>query len=113
MTKPFIITSENRNTHTVSWPTFNDIRQADTKIKLLEVLFKELNNDEVGLVIKFSHDDLNIMWIKDDAWASMPDIDRYMHDHYEIIGVGFKSLSSAETFQTYLEKKYMWHILHE
>lgn len=113
MNSPFIITDLENKKYTVSWPTYRDIRGVDSKIKLLTVLFKELSNTEIGLVIQYNVDDLDIMWIDFMSWAQSPDIDRYMGDHYDIIGVAFTQMSNAEQFKEYLEKKLVWKILNE
>lgn len=113
MDSPFIITDLENKKFTVSWPKHADIRGVDAGIKLLNVLFGELKNNDIGLVIKLNNDEVDIMWIEFSAWAQTPDIDRYMHDYYDIAGVAFNQLSSAERFKEWLEKKLGWKILHE
>ena len=51
MNSPFVLKDIKNKVFTVSWPTFHDIREVETKIRLLDTLFK-LNMYEVGLVIK-------------------------------------------------------------
>lgn len=113
MNSPFILTDLENKKYTVSWPTLEDIRQADTKIKLLKVLFNEIKVYEAGLVIKHNVDEVDILWIKESAYYASPDYDIYLHDHYEIVGVAFIDLLQAENFKEYLEKKLVWKILND
>lgn len=112
MSKPFFINSDN-NIHTVSWPTFQDIRMADTKIRLLKVLFSELRVPDAGLVIKYNQEEFDVMWISEYVGLGHPEMDEFIHDHYEIAGVSFHKLEYAEKFNDYLEKKFMWKVLSE
>ena len=113
MNSPFILSNEFRNTHIVSWPTFNDIRHVETKIKLLEVLFKHIKVNEAGLLLKYNQDELDIMWIPMSTYYQTPEIDSYMQDYYEIVGVCFNDKEPAELFKDYLDKKLVWKILND
>jgi hypothetical protein len=111
MNSPFILTSNNNKIFTVSWPTYNDIRETELKLKLLELLFNKFNTPDVGLVIEFNNEEVDIMWINEFAYVLHPEIDQYMYDHYKIVGVAFEDLSKAELLKDWLEKKLVWKIL--
>jgi hypothetical protein len=112
MNSPFVLEDKNNKIFSVSWPTMDDVRQLDTKIKLLNILFKTLKMNEIGLIIKFHVDEVNVLWIKEMAYYGYGEqYDLYLHDHYDIIGVAFNTLSDAEKFKDYLEKKLVWKIL--
>ena len=112
MHSPFVLTDIKNNLFPVSWPTFHDIREVETKIRLLDTLFK-LNMYEVGLVIKYNQDEVDIMWIHHMSYLGHPEIDQYMFDHYQIIGVAFHESSEAESFKEWLDKKLVWKILND
>lgn len=112
MNSPFIITNEHKNLFTVSWPTYTDIRTIDGKMKLLTVIFNDCKIfDEVGLVIKLSSEEVNVLWIKPEVYFRKDEIGNYMQDYYTIVGVTFRKLEFAETIKDYLEKKLIWKIL--
>ena len=112
MNSPFILHNDHKNIYTVSWPKFADIRHVDQKIKLMELIFTELGiNNEIGFVIKFNVEELNVMRIRPESYYFKSEIDSYMQDFYEVIGVSFKKLNEAEKFKDYLEKKLVWKIL--
>jgi hypothetical protein len=114
MNSPFILTNEKKNIFTVSWPTMADIRHVDYKIKLMKVLFSELKIlDEVGFVIRFNQEELNVMWVSSSVYDTKSEIDNYMQDYYEIIGVAFRKVKDAESFKEWLEKKLVWKILND
>lgn len=116
MSSPFLLTDidSKRNVHhVVSWPQFNDIRDLETKIKLLDVLFNELRLPDTGLVIKFNQDEVDVMWVNELSYLGHPEIDQYMHDHYDIVGVAFTKKQDAQVFLEFLEKKYIWKVLSE
>lgn len=110
---PFLISDLVYKKYTVSWPTFRDIRELEVKIKLLDLLFNELKLYDVGLAIKFNQDDLDVMWINQFAYLGHPEIDQYMQDHYDIVGVVFEKKEDAVKLQDWLEKKYVWKVLNE
>ena len=112
MNSPFVLKDIKNKVFTVSWPTYNDIREVETKIRLLDTLFK-LNMYEVGLVIQYNQDELDIMWINQFAFLGHPEIDQYMFDHYQIIGVAFHDVGEAESFKEWLDKKLVWKILND
>lgn len=110
---PFIITDAVNKKYTVSWPTFRDIREVEVKIKLLDVLFNDLKLFDVGLAIKFNQEEMDVMWINQFAFLGHPEIDQFMQDHYDIVGVVFEKQFDAEKFKDWLEKKYIWKLLNE
>ena len=113
MNSPFIISNEFRNKHIVSWPTMEDIRCTDTKIKLLKILFDDIKVDAAGLVIKYDIDEVDILWVNATGYYSQPVYDDYLLDHYTVVGVAFVELTKAENFKEYLDKKLVWKILND
>ena len=113
MNNLFPITSVQNNKFLVSWPKWENIRQFDTKKRLLDVLFDDIGSEEVGISISIVKDELDIMWITLHAWAQdvNGDYARYLEDMYEIRGVAFNSEIEALKLQDYLEKKYIWKTL--
>jgi hypothetical protein len=97
----------------LSWPKWGNIKQFDTKKKLLDVLFEDVGSEEVGISISIVKDELDIMWITLNTWAQ--DVNgeyaTYLEDMYEIKGVAFNSEGEALKLQEYLEKKYIWKTL--
>jgi hypothetical protein len=110
---PFPIKSLQDGKFIVSWPKWDNIRQFDTKKKLLDLLFKDIGCDEVGIGILLMSDEVDIMWINLNTWAQdvNGDYARYLEDMYEIKGVAFNSEIEALKLQDYLEKKYIWKTL--
>ena len=110
---PFPITSLRKGKFLVSWPKWENIRQFDTKKRLLDVLFDDIGSEEVGISISIVKDELDIMWITLHTWAQdvNGDYARYLEDMYEIRGVAFNSEIEALKLQDYLEKKYIWKTL--
>ena len=113
---PFPITSVQNNKFLVSWPKWENIRQFDTKKRLLAVLFADIGSDEVGIAIMagvLSGGEVDIMWITINTWAQdvNGDYARYLEDMYDIKGVAFNNENEALKFQDYLEKKYIWKTL--
>ncbi len=110
---PFPITALQNNKFMLSWPKWGNIRQFDTKKKLLDVLFDDIGSEEVGISISFVKDEHHIMWISWYTWAR--DVNgeyaTYLEDMYEIKGVAFNNEDEAIKFQDYLEKKYIWKTL--
>ena len=114
MNSPFILKQELKNIYTVSWLKFGDIRHVDHKLKLMELIFTELGiTSEIGFVIKYSIEELDILWIKPESYYFKSEVDNYVQDFYEVIGVSFRSLSEAEKFKDFLDKKLVWKILNE
>jgi len=116
MNKLFPITPIQNNKFLVSWPKWQNIKQFDTKKRLLAVLFADIGSYEVGIAIMagvLSGGEVDVMWIKSNTWAQ--DINgeyaRYLEDMYDIKGVAFNSIDEAIRFQDYLEKKYIWKTL--
>ena len=110
---PFPITSLRKGKFLVSWPKWENIRQFDTKKRLLDVLFDDIGSEEVGISISIVKDELDIMWITLHTWSQdvNGDYARYLEDMYEIRGVAFNSEIEALKLQDYLEKKYIWKTL--
>ena len=113
MSNLFPITSVQDNKFMLSWPKWGNIKQFDTKKKLLDVLFEDVGSEEVGISISIVKDELDIMWITLNTWAQ--DVNgeyaTYLEDMYEIKGVAFNSEGEALKLQEYLEKKYIWKTL--
>ncbi len=109
----FPINSIQNNKFLVSWPKWENIRQFDTKKRLLAVLFADIGSDEVGISISITKDELDIMWIRSTTWAldANGEYARYLEDMYDIKGVAFNNEDEAIKFQDYLEKKYIWKTL--
>jgi hypothetical protein len=112
MNKPFIIEEKDTNKYVVSWPTFEDIRTIESGMKLLRLLFDELKNYEIGLVLN-SSDDTYVMYITYIAFAQSGShlFDIYQLKRYNIAGVVFDNKTSAEKLVEHLEKKYIWRLL--
>lgn len=110
---PFELYTTEHNNHVVHWPTFKNIKDADTRLKLLDILFGEVKCFEVGLGILLHGGDLDTLWLDFSVWAqdSNRSYAEYVEDMYEIRAVVFRHKNEAEQFQDILEKKYMWKIL--
>lgn len=114
MSNPFILTDDNKNIFTVSWPAYDDIRSIDGKIKLLKIVFDDCKIfDEIGLVIKFNKEEFNVLWISPEVYYRKDEIGNYMQDYYQIVGVSFRKLEFAIMVKDNLEKKLVWKILNE
>lgn len=109
---PFELQSTN-GYHVVQWPTFKNIKDVDTRIKLLDILFGEVKCFEVGLGLLLQGGDTDTLWIDFSSWAQNNNHGyfEYLQDMYEIRSVVFCKQSEAEQFQDILEKKYVWKIL--
>ena len=113
---PFPITSLQKGKFLVSWPKWQNIKQFDTKKRLLAILFADIGSYEVGIAIMagvLSGGEIDVMWITMNTWAQdvNGDYARYLEDMYDIKGVVFNSEDEALRFQDYLEKKYIWKTL--
>ncbi len=110
---PFEIYKTERNRWVTHWPTFKNIRDVETTIKLLDILFGQMKCDEVGLALEVRNGQIDTMWINYSAWAR--DVNglhsEYLQDMYEIRGVMFHKESEALQLQDILEKKYIWKVL--
>jgi hypothetical protein len=116
MNKLFPITSVQNDKFLVSWPKWQNIKQFDTKKRLLTVLFADIGSYEVGIAIMagvLSGGEIDVMWITMNTWAQdvNGDYARYLEDMYDIKGVAFNNEDEALRFQDYLEKKYIWKTL--
>ena len=111
---PFELYTTEENNHVVHWPTFKNIQDAGTRLKLLDILFGEIKCFEVGLcILVHSKADIDTLWIKHSVWDQnlSNTYSEYLMDMYEIRGVVFLNKHEAEQFQDILEKKYIWKVL--
>jgi hypothetical protein len=110
---PFIINDTPNNNWVVSWPTFRNIRDSVSNIKLLDILFGEIQCYQVGLAIRVRGNEYDTLWLDAIVWYQ--DTEKqygdYLESMYEIQGVVFNEQSEAIKFQDILEKKYIWKIL--
>ena len=116
MSNLFPITFVQNDKFLVSWPKWQNIKQFDTKKRLLAILFADIGSYEVGIAIMsgvLSGGEIDVMWITMNTWAQdvNGDYARYLEDMYDIKGVVFNSEDEALRFQDYLEKKYIWKTL--
>lgn len=93
----------------VSW-TERDFTRTQLKNQLLDVLFKQLQVDEVGLSIKLQGSEYDIMYISYPLWAQdkSGQYSQFIYDMYDIRGLVFKQKNEAEVFREYLLKTYIW-----
>lgn len=98
----------------VSW-TERDFTRTQIKNHLLDVLFKEIEVDEVGLSIKLQGSEYDTMYISYPLWAQDRSgmYSQFIYDMYVIKGVVFKHQSEAELFREYLLKTYIWKELQQ
>jgi hypothetical protein len=110
---PFELYTTEKNNHVVHWPSFKNIKEADTGLKLLDILFGEVKCFEVGLGILLHGGDLDTLWLDFTVWVqgNKHDYSEYLMDMYEIRCVVFRNKHEAEQFQDILEKKYIWKTL--
>ena len=110
---PFIINDLPNNIWSVEWPTFKNIRDSVSNIKLLDILFGEVKCNQVGLAIMLNSGEYDTLWINDIAWYqdTRHEYGDYLEHMYEIRGAVFQKESEARKFQDILEKKYVWKIL--
>lgn len=107
---PFVITQYDKFV-TVTWPTFDNIREVDTKNKLAGMVFKESKAYEVGFVVELTNKEYDILWINVEVHYLKNDYVEYLLDMYIIKGVAFRTKSEADVIQEWLEKKYVWQLL--
>ncbi len=110
---PFELYTTEKNNHVVNWPSFRNIRDADTRLKLLDILFEEIKCFEVGLGLLLHGGNMDTLWISFSSWAQDTShvYSEYLMDMYEIRCVVFRNKDEAEQFQDILEKKYIWKVL--
>ena len=110
---PFEIYKTEKNRWVTHWPTFKNIKDADTSLKLLDILFGQIKCDEVGLALLVRNGEIDTLWINYSVWAQNNNLcyEQYLIDIYEIRGVVFHSESEAVQLQDILETKYIWKIL--
>ena len=110
---PFEIYETENNRWVTHWPTFKNIRDTETGIKLLDILFGQIKCEEVGLQILLQGGEHDTLWIGYSSWAR--DVNglhsEYLQDMYEIRGVVFHKETEAIHLQDILEKKYIWKVL--
>lgn len=109
---PFVITQYDKFI-TVTWPTFDNIREVDTKNKLADMVFKESKAIEVGFVVELNNKEYDILWINVELSYLKNNYVEYLLDMYIIKGVAFRTRAEAELVQEWLEKKYIWQLLKE
>lgn len=107
---PFVITEYDKFV-TVTWPTFENIREVDTKNKLADIVFKESKAYEVGFVVELNNKEHDVLWINVEIHYLKNDYVEYLLDMYSVKGVAFRSKAEAEIIQEWLEKKYIWKLL--
>ncbi len=110
---PFVINDLPNNNWSVEWPTFKNIRDSVSNIKLLDILFGEVKCHQAGLAIMLNSGDYDTLWINAIEWYQYTDYKYgdYLEQMYEIRGAVFHQESEARKFQDILEKKYVWKIL--
>jgi hypothetical protein len=110
---PFELYTTEKDNYVVHWPTFKNIKEADTGLKLLDILFGEVKCFEVGLGILLNSGDLDTLWLDFTVWVqgNKHDYSEYLMDMYEIRCVVFRNKNEAIKFQDILEKKYIWKVL--
>ena len=109
---PFVITQYDKFV-TLTWPTFDNIREVDTKNKLADMVFKESKAYEVGFVVELNNKEYDILWINVELSYLKNNYVEYLLDMYSIKGVAFRTKTEAEVIQEWLEKKYIWQLLTE
>lgn len=110
---PFVIKQSTNDNWVVAWPTFKNIRDSVSNVKLLDILFGEIKCDQVGLAILLRGNEHDTLWINSIVWYqdTKQQYGDYLERMYEIRGVVFHSQVEAEKLQDILEKKYVWKIL--
>ena len=107
---PFVITQYDKFV-TVTWPTFENIKEVDTKNKLADIMFKESKAYEVGFVVLLNNKEYDILWVNVELHYLKVEYVEYLLDMYTIKGVAFRSKPEAELIKEWLEKKYIWQLL--
>jgi hypothetical protein len=110
---PFIVNKSTNDNWVVSWPTFRSIRDSVSNIKLLDILFGEMQCYQVGLAILLRGNEYDTLWIDAIVWYqdTKKQYGDYLESMYEIQGVVFREQHEAEKLQDILEKKYIWKVL--
>ena len=108
---PFKITQYEKFV-TVTWPTFTDIREKVTKIKLMEAAFSHTDAFEVGFVLELNNKEYDIMWVNATVmYMTDQQYGNYLQDMYTIKGVAYRDKPDADKFFDWLEGKYIWQLL--
>lgn len=110
---PFIINKSTNDHWVVTWPTFKNIRDSVSNIKLLDILFGEIKCDQAGLAILLKGNEHDTLWINSIVWYqdTKQQYGDYLERMYEIRGVVFNKQDQAQKLQDILEKKYIWKVL--
>ncbi len=113
MSKLFPLTDLPSGDWAVSWPDFNNIKKIDSKLKLLDIVFKEIKCMETGVGVKLNNEETEVLWIDLNTWAQDRSglYSEYLQDMYIICGMVFRKQDDAIKFQEWLEKKYIWKVL--
>jgi hypothetical protein len=110
---PFQVTQYDKFT-TVTWPSFTDIRQKVTKLKLMEAAFSHTDAFEVGFVLELDNKEYDIMWVNQTVMMMTDhEYGNYLQDMYTIKGVAYRNKPDATKFFDWLEGKYIWQLLKE
>jgi hypothetical protein len=99
--------------YVVLWPKYNNIRDIDPKLRLLDTLFGKLNLYTIGLV------ETNWLTTKDPYWLTWINVEIWAQDKsgvyaqwvertFKITGIAFKEIQSAVQFKDILEKTIVW-----
>ena len=110
---PFKIQKTESKQWAVYWFTFKNIKEVDSKLKLLNIVFGQMNCNEVGLAVLLQDGEYDTLWLNYKVWAQNSELNYadYVMDMYEIRGVVFHTQAEAKQFQDILEKKYIWKVL--
>ena len=100
-----------KSMYTVYWPPTNRMVQFIKKIDLFEVMFKTVNSDYAGLILKLDNGEWDVMWVKSDIWFDKRNYTEYIRDMYDIVGLAFDTESEAELCTEAMNKKLEWSIL--
>lgn len=92
----------------VTWPEFRDIRRAESKHKLADLVFDTMGVDHAGFGIGLEGGDSEYVWIQFQDWADQSHQAHYLQDRYVITGVIFEHQSQAAKLQSILEKRLIW-----
>ncbi len=110
MSSVFILNNA-KDKHTITWPTFQNVRGSDTCYKLLEFLFENLRLDYVQLLLTSD----KMVTINAEIWFTNDSGPRryseWLMSQYDVIGVVFDNKEKAIELQTELDKRYMWKLL--
>lgn len=95
----------------VLWPKYGNIREIDPKLRLLDVLFDQLNLYTIGLVELNTNSTLPwVTWINQEVWLQdrSGDYCNWVERTFKINGIAFKEMQYAVQFKDILEKSIVW-----